>query len=84
MCRILRKLWPTVRLELCEMNGKNIRKRVFAYMIVCFITSVTLAFGFIFALEEINNNSNACTDSSTTEFIVLLIIMIVLLKNLKL
>lgn len=66
------------------MNGKNIRKRVFAYMIVCFITSVTLAFGFIFALEEINNNPNAYTDASTIEFIVLLIIMIVLFKNLKL
>ncbi len=60
---------------------KMVRKQVFVGMIVCFITSVTLAFGFIFALEEINNNSNACTDSGIIEFIVLLIIMIVLLKN---
>lgn len=83
MCRILRKLWPTVRLELCEMNGRNIRKRVFAYMIVCFITAISAGYGYIFALAELNNNSNV-TDSGIIEFIVLLIIMIVLLKNLKL
>ena len=63
---------------------KMVRKQVFVGMIVCFITSVTLAFGFIFALKEIDNNSNACTDSGIIEFIVLLIIMIVLFKNLKL
>ena len=77
------KWWDSLPAEE-KRHYENIRKRVFAYMIVCFITSVTLAFGFIFALEVINNNSNACTDSGIIEFIVLLIIMIVLLKNLKL
>lgn len=65
------------------MNGRNIRKRVFAYMIVCFITAISAGYGYIFALTELNNNSNV-TDSDVIEFIVLLIIMIVLFKNLKL